>query len=445
MNRQNIKMLAFLSVVIIIGAISIIFPKLDVAIAQSDDLLYDDWEDCIATETEEFCRRSGFRPLWETVEPTPTNTPTPTPTATHTPVPPTATPTPVPPTATNGPPPAPIAPSAVSSTETSVTIRVYRVAGVTKYQPAYLHPDGRWIQVNAESFPDINTPTDYTFTGLNRGTRYEFRVTFIGDGVRYLDEVGPWSPSTAYNTKVPSVRGLHVAGGDHSIVLTWNPFAGIRYYEVEYRRKLSNHQWTVRDSRISGTASSFTIPSVRCGTEYSARIRAYGDGSTFVSEWSNKRLGSARSYDCSNITTWAVSESYYPPTVGGDVSHGQKWKAEYRSADDNRRYHDITYVQGIFYLKSVVAIAQLNKTLLGGSVRMLVYLDRRPEIDVQGNQWSGNYLAPTQDQRVYGGHYFHNTPDAFLETLSATEVVMWRVNLKNEPLRGKNIVRISIW
>ena len=95
--------------------------------------------------------------------------------------------------------------------------------------------------------------------------------------------------------------------------------------------------------------------------------------------------------------------------------------------------------------KSVVAIAQLNKTLLGGSVRMLVYLDRRPEIDVQGNQWSGNYLAPTQDQRVYGGHYFHNTPDAFLETLSATEVVMWRVNLKNEPLRGKNIVRISIW
>ncbi len=62
MNRQNIKMLAFLSVVIIIGAISIIFPKLDVAIAQSDDLLYDDWEDCIATQTEEFCRRSGFRP-----------------------------------------------------------------------------------------------------------------------------------------------------------------------------------------------------------------------------------------------------------------------------------------------------------------------------------------------------------------------------------------------
>ena len=61
MNRQNIKMLAFLSVVIIIGAISIIFPKLDVAIAQSDDLLYDDWEDCIATETEEFCRPLGVQ------------------------------------------------------------------------------------------------------------------------------------------------------------------------------------------------------------------------------------------------------------------------------------------------------------------------------------------------------------------------------------------------
>ena len=38
-----------------------------------DDLLYDDWEDCIATETEQFCRRLGFRPP-------PTSTPTPTPT-----------------------------------------------------------------------------------------------------------------------------------------------------------------------------------------------------------------------------------------------------------------------------------------------------------------------------------------------------------------------------
>ena len=77
-------------------AVLIILPKLDVAIAQSgdyvdwedcmqdtsgdeelcrdleytpaeirdatrDDLLYDDWEDCIATETEQFCRRLGFQ------------------------------------------------------------------------------------------------------------------------------------------------------------------------------------------------------------------------------------------------------------------------------------------------------------------------------------------------------------------------------------------------
>ncbi len=206
MNRQNIKMLAFLSVVIIIGAISIIFPKLDVAIAQSDDLLYDDWEDCIATETEEFCRRSGFRPLWETVEPTPTNTPTPTPTPTHTatptsvpptathtpvpndelyddwddcrateteqfcrsldfippweepaptatrtPVPPTATHTPVPLTATNGPPPTPSAPKIKGTTSSTVTLKIGLISGIRRYQVRWQRDGGSWTNVSARS------------------------------------------------------------------------------------------------------------------------------------------------------------------------------------------------------------------------------------------------------------------------------------------------------
>ena len=206
MNRQNIKMLAFLSVVIIIGAISIILPKLDVAIAQSDDLLYDDWEDCMATETEEFCRRSGFRPPWETVEPTPTNTPTPTstpthtatptsvpptathtpvpndelyddwydcrateteqfcrslgfippweepaPTATHTPVPPTATHTPVPPTATNGPPPAASTPKIKGTTSSTATLEIGLISGVRRYEVRWQRDGGSWTNVSARS------------------------------------------------------------------------------------------------------------------------------------------------------------------------------------------------------------------------------------------------------------------------------------------------------
>ena len=77
------KIFTFLSVVITICAILVMLPGLDSVTAQSDDLLYDDWEDCVATETEAFCRRLGFRPPWEEEEPTPANTPTPT----HTPTP----------------------------------------------------------------------------------------------------------------------------------------------------------------------------------------------------------------------------------------------------------------------------------------------------------------------------------------------------------------------
>ena len=254
MNRQNIKMLAFLSVVIIIGAISIIFPKLDVAIAQSDDLLYDDWEDCIATQTEEFCRRSGFRPPWETVEPTPTNTPTPTatpthtatptsvpPTATHTPVPndelyddwddcrateteqfcrslgfippweepaPTATHTPVPPTATNGPPPAASTPKIKGTTSSTATLEIGLISGVRRYQVRWQRDGGSWTNVSARSASSAGafaaarrsatTASSSTTISLSQSGNYKVQVRYEGDGSRYTAQYGRWSNSLSF-------------------------------------------------------------------------------------------------------------------------------------------------------------------------------------------------------------------------------------------------------
>ena len=90
-----------------------------------NDELYDDWDDCRATETEQFCRSLDFIPPWEE----------PAPTATRTPVPPTPTHTPVPPTATNGPPPAPSTPKIKGTTSSTATLEIGLISGVRRMQP----------------------------------------------------------------------------------------------------------------------------------------------------------------------------------------------------------------------------------------------------------------------------------------------------------------------
>ena len=228
-----------------------------------NDELYDDWDDCRATETEQFCRRLGFKPPWEQSPPTATRTPRPVathtavPTATHTPVPPTATPihydswddciavgeteelcrqlglipideatpTPVPPTATKTPvvivqrPPAPAAPSFHSATETSLSFTLSRMKGTTHYRVGYKQVGASdWTITRGHSVPASGT-IKHTVLGLTKGTSYNVAVGYKGDGKTYNSTgYGQWSPSSTFDTRANNLptRGV----GNHLFALS---------------------------------------------------------------------------------------------------------------------------------------------------------------------------------------------------------------------------------
>ena len=317
-------MLAFLSVVIIIGAISIIFPKLDVAIAQSDDLLYDDWEDCIATQTEEFCRRSGFRPPWETVEPTPTNTPTPTATPTHT-----ATPTSVPPTATHTPVPPPppppppepdyanwqdcfdatndatycdgLFPPTPTPTPTPTPLPrveapvLSRIIGMNHANLSWTVPEGaesyiwRYRRAPQAWVEEQTTATSATAIGLISHSGYQFQVAAFGDGITHSQEMGEWSEVKSSITSLAPKPTRPVEAGKtlDSVTVSWRNISGTDSYQLKTFATLgpTAGEWVEHSARsilTYGDRAIGTADGLLAEHSYSVMVRLIGDGITYV-------------------------------------------------------------------------------------------------------------------------------------------------------------------
>ena len=151
-----------------------------------NDELYDDWDDCRATETEQFCRSLGFIPPWEE----------PAPTATH---------TPVPPTATNGPPPAPSTPKIKGTTSSTATLEIGLISGIRRYQVRWQRDGGSWTNVSARSASSAGAfaaarrsataASSSTTISLSQSGNYNVQVRYEGDGSRYTAQYGTWSNS----------------------------------------------------------------------------------------------------------------------------------------------------------------------------------------------------------------------------------------------------------
>ena len=180
--------------------------------------------------------------------------------------------------------------SAAAST-TSARLTWARLDGAEKYRVAHRAggTTGNWLN------PVETTARAHTVPNLAPGTSYQFRVRAYGDGETYLAEWGAEATITASTldttpSKPPPPAGFTASASADTagrVTLTWDTRAGVARYEVRYRR--GSGSWTVRPN-ITGTGSKIThhVDGLTCGASHDFRVKAYGDGATYLAEWGDE-------------------------------------------------------------------------------------------------------------------------------------------------------------
>ena len=194
------------------------------------------------------------------------------------------TPTPTPnrplPTAT---PPA-VSNLVATASTTSVRLTWNDLDGATKYRVEHrLSPStGSWTPVDT-------TANVRNVANLTPETSYAFRIRAYGDGTTFRAEWGAEAATTASTVgtvtlaKPPAPGGLSApSSGENSVSVSWTALTGADKYEVQYRQGSSGN-WTTYKNDITGTSP--TVDGLQCDTGYQFRVRAYGDGVTYLADW----------------------------------------------------------------------------------------------------------------------------------------------------------------
>ena len=195
---------------------------------------------------------------------------------------PTATPTPNRPLPTATPPA--VSNLVATASTTSVRLTWNDLDGATKYRVEHrLSPStGSWTPVDT-------TANVRNVANLTPETSYAFRIRAYGDGTTFRAEWGAEAATTASTVgtvtlaKPPAPGGLSApSSGENSVSVSWTALTGADKYEVQYRQGSSGN-WTTYKNDITGTSP--TVDGLQCDTGCQFRVRAYGDGVTYLADW----------------------------------------------------------------------------------------------------------------------------------------------------------------
>ncbi|MBQ7296603.1 MAG: fibronectin type III domain-containing protein [Clostridia bacterium] len=159
-----------------------------------------------------------------------------------------------------------------------VTALTYSTAKVT--WNATSNAEGYQLQVNTNNtgWKNLSTNikgTSFTVTGLAVGSTYSFRVRayrtvkgFLGStSTEYSEKYSTTVSITAKLAKVSNLKATTVSMT--SVKLSWSKVSGATAYQIQ---KYVNKKWTT----VANTKNlNYTVKSLKAGTTYSFRVRAY--------------------------------------------------------------------------------------------------------------------------------------------------------------------------
>ena len=220
--------------------------------------------------------------------------------------------------ATPGPPPAPSGFTIDSKTSSSATISFTMPSDVSKYQVRRKVSDqGGWVlQPSVTGTP--GTKNTYEVTGMITGYSYDLALQFFGDGVRYSDLGSGWTSSQSVAIlPVPGTPDLTASPdlvSTKKINLEWTAMTGVSHFQVDRQRE--GGEWGYVYKHVNGTWTGVTVTGY-CGTLYTFRVYAYGDGKTKAATWGAPAEKSARTNSCvSSNSNSQTKHSKLVPCLG---------------------------------------------------------------------------------------------------------------------------------
>lgn len=158
----------------------------------------------------------------------------------------------------------------ISSTTSSVTLEVWHnnTGGTRVYWDYY--SGGQWLN-RTYTLVSSGSYGQYTFTSLNSGTGYNFRVRIVnGSNLAELASTTTYASTTSPPVAPPTPTGLSATAVSQSgVYLSWNGVSNVSYYELSIGYPLYQTQYIY-------SQTYFTWTGLSPATQYGWQVKAVG-------------------------------------------------------------------------------------------------------------------------------------------------------------------------
>ena len=161
---------------------------------------------------------------------------------------------------------------------------------------------------------DHETVPSYTLTVEVRDNRDGVATTTVQITVTDVPEDTP-----------PAPGGPGVSLTDDTFGVTWSAVVGAAFYEVQQQVSGSGHGWALVATTTGLSATYSPVGGAECGTTYEFRVRAYGDGATYVADWGEPSQPESYTTEvCNRVPTFRPSSHTLtiPENAGTSTSVG---------------------------------------------------------------------------------------------------------------------------
>ena len=214
---------------------------------------------------------------------------------------------------------------------------------------------------------------------------------------------------------------------EHTIALRWNPVGRTTRYRVE-AYLLGTDRLTT--TYVDNTTTSYSFAGLECGTPYTFKVSAQGDGSLFAATWGPRAdVWTDTSRRCSatheelwreNIVTFHVVGGIPVPrvvTILTNISAAHKWKSSFTQTTHSNAF---TSHHNVSVIEDLLASALAGVAPREPWARTPVYVGSGPEpvFTIENSQWNDPPASVSPgDSLVWGGSEVIETgpgsPDVF--------------------------------